>query len=167
LRYTVVSLLVALAAIGPPLALGVNVTWAGTTTGTSVTVSGLDNLAKTVDTYSKGNGGKILGIGLGIAGMGIIAAGRLGLGAMAALAGIGAAFVPSIIGTAFDATSAAPLGLSPTEVVHPTAWWSPALGVLYPALLALRCAIDPVVLAGLALVRSIQVWSRRSAPAHV
>jgi hypothetical protein len=165
-RYTVVSLLVALVAIGPPLALGVSVVWAGTTTGTSVTVSGLDNLAKTVDTYSKGNGGKILGIGLGIAGMGIIAAGRLGLGAMAALAGIGAAFVPSIIGTAFDATSAAPLSLSPT-VVHSTAWWSPALVVLYPVLLALRCAIDPVVLAGLALVRGIQVWSQRSASAHV
>jgi hypothetical protein len=145
--------LLALVALGPPLALGVGPAWAGTVTGTAVTVSGLDNLTKTVDTYSKGNFGKAMGIGLGLAGMGIIAAGRLGLGAMAALAGVGAAFVPNMIGTAFDATQAAPLVASVPVASGPTAWWSPALGLLYPALLALRLALDPVVVAAVTLSR--------------
>ena len=90
---------------------------------------------------------------LGLAGMGIIAAGRLGLGAMAALAGIGAAFVPNMIGTAFDATQAAPLVASIAGTPGPAAWWTPALGLLYPVLLALRLALDPVVVAAVALSR--------------
>jgi len=147
----VVGMLVALVALGTPLVLGGGQAWAGTVTGTAVTVSGLDNLAKTVDTYSKGNLGKAMGIGLGLAGMGIIAAGRLGLGAMAALAGVGAAFVPNMIGTAFDATQAAPL-VAPTPLVAgPAVWWTPALGLLYLGLLALRLAMDPVVVAAVAL----------------
>ncbi|MGE3540218.1 MAG: hypothetical protein AB7N91_22615 [Candidatus Tectimicrobiota bacterium] len=161
----VLGLLVALVALGPRLARGVGPAWAGTVTGNAVTVSGLDNLAKTVDTYSKGNLGKAMGIGLGLAGMGIIAAGRLGLGAMAALAGVGAAFVPNMIGTAFDATQAMPLVTPPPVVAGPSAWWTPALGLLYPVLLAVRLAIDPVVLAGLALARGLRACTRRLAHA--
>lgn len=145
--------LLVVVAMGSPLALGGHLAWAGTVTGTAVTVSGLDNLTKTVDTYSKGNVGKAMGIGLGLAGMGIIAAGRLGLGAMAALAGVGAAFVPNMIGTAFDATQAAPLAASLPVVSGLTAWWAPALGLLYPVLLVLRLALDPVVVAAVALSR--------------
>lgn len=158
-----VGMLVALVALGPSVALGLGPAWAGTVTGTAVTVSGLDSLAKTVDTYSKGNIGKAMGIGLGLAGMGIIAAGRLGLGAMAALAGVGAAFVPNMIGTAFDATQAASLVDPAPLVAGPAAWWTPALGLLYPGLLALRLAMDPVVLAGLALVQGLRALTRRLA----
>jgi hypothetical protein len=132
---------------------------AGTTTGTAVTVSGLDTLANTVDTYSKGNVGKMLGIGLGIGGMLLMGGGRLGLGGMAATAGLGAAFVPNIIGTAFDSTAAAPLVANP--VLAPlTPWWAPALGLLYPGMLALRLLQDPVVLVALVLA-SVLVRSMR------
>jgi hypothetical protein len=123
---------------------------AGTTDGTAVTVSGLDALANTVDTYSKGNVGKMLGIGLGIGGILLMGGGRLGIGGMAALAGVGAAFVPNIVGTAFDATAAAPLGgLTAGGLL--TAWWAPVLGLLYPAMLVLKGALDPVVWFGVAL----------------
>jgi hypothetical protein len=134
---------------------------AGTTTGTAVTVSGLDNLANTVDTYSKGNFGKMLGIGLGIGGMLLIGGGRLGIGGLASLAGLGAAFVPNIIGTAFDATSAAPLvSLAPGRLL--TAWWAPALGLLYPAMLALKWLLDPVIWLSLALFHMVRYPRRRA-----
>ena len=155
LRGSLVGGLLVLVALGPSLTLGVGPAWAGTVTGNAVTVSGLDNLAKTVDTYSKGNLGKTMGIGLALAGMGIIAAGRLGLGAMAALAGVGAAFVPNMIGTAFDATQAAPLVAPVPLVAGPTTWWAPALGLLYPGLLALRLVLDPVVVAAVTLSRLV------------
>jgi hypothetical protein len=123
---------------------------AGTTSGSGVTVSGLDALANTVDTYSKGNMGKMLGIGLGLGGMLLMGGGRLGIGGLAAMAGVGAAFVPNVIGTAFDATAAAPLlGLSPGSLL--TAWWAPMLGLLYPAMLVLRGVLDPVVWLGVTL----------------
>lgn len=157
--------LLALVALGPPLALGRGLAWAGTVTGTAVTVSGLDNLTKTVDKYSKGNVGKAMGIGLGLAGMGLIAAGRLGLGAMAALAGVGAAFVPNMIGTAFDATEAAPLVTSVSSASGSSGWWPPALGLLSPVLLALRLALDPVVVAAVALSRLLG-RRRRVGPAR-
>jgi hypothetical protein len=134
---------------------------AGTTTGTAVTVSGLDTLANTVDTYSKGNVGKMLGIGLGIGGMLLMGGGRVGLGGMAATAGLGAAFVPNIIGTAFDSTAAAPLVATP--VLAPlTPWWVPVLGLLYPGMLALRLLQDPVVLAALALASVLVRAARRT-----
>jgi hypothetical protein len=151
------SLLAALAS-APSLALGVAPAWAGTTSGKAVTVSGLDDLSATVDTYAKGNVGKVLGIGLGLGGMAIIAAGRLGIGALAAAAGVGAAFVPSLIGTAFDATAAAPLLPSPGPGLLRSAWWAPSLGLLYPVLLALRLLIDPVFLTVLAVGRWGQRW---------
>jgi hypothetical protein len=123
---------------------------AGTTSGTAVTVSGLDALANTVDTYSKGNVGKMLGIGLGIGGMLLMGGGRLGIGGLAALSGVGAAFVPNVVGTAFDATAAAPLGGMAAGSLL-TTWWAPVLGLLYPAMLVLKGALDPVVWFGVAL----------------
>jgi hypothetical protein len=127
---------------------------AGTTTGTAVTVSGLDTLANTVDTYSKGNVGKMLGIGLGIGGMLLMGGGRLGLGGMAATAGVGAAFVPNIMGTAFDATAAAPLvSVVPDGLL--LAWWAPALGLLYPAMLTFKWLLDPVVWLSLGLLQAV------------
>jgi hypothetical protein len=80
----------------------------------------------------------------------LMGGGRLGIGGMAALAGVGAAFVPNIVGTAFDATAAAPLvGLAPGGVL--LAWWAPAMGLLYPVMLLIKSAIDPVVWLGVAL----------------
>ncbi len=119
---------------------------AGTITGTAVTVGGLDNLAATIESYSKGNVGKFLGILLGIAGMAAIAAGRPGVGAGAAASGVGMAFLPSIMGTAFDATAAAPLlGTLPSPALL-TTWWAPLLGGLYPVALSVKFALDPVFL---------------------
>jgi hypothetical protein len=128
---------------------------AGTITGTAVDISGVNNLAATVDSYSKGNLGKMLGVGLGLAGMLILAGGRMGIGALAAAAGVGMAFVPNIIGTAFDATSATPLGaIPPTGLL--TAWWAPATAALYPVLVVWRLVQDPIGLAALALSVSLR-----------
>jgi hypothetical protein len=147
------SVLALTVACGPAVWL-VGTAHAGTTSGTGVTVSGLDNLANTVDTYSKGNVGKMLGIGLGIGGMLLMGGGRLGLGGMAATAGVGAAFVPNIMGTAFDATAAAPLvGASPDGLL--LAWWAPALGLLYPAMLTFKWLLDPVVWLSLGLLQAV------------
>jgi hypothetical protein len=128
---------------------------AGTITGTAVDISGVNNLAATVDSYSKGNLGKMLGVGLGLAGMLILAGGRMGIGALAAAAGVGMAFVPNMIGTAFDATSAAPLGALPPPGLL-TAWWAPATVALYPVLVVWRLVQDPICLAALALSASLR-----------
>jgi hypothetical protein len=61
-----------------------------------------------------------------------------------------------MIGTAFDATQAAPLGASLPLASGPTAWWAPALGLLYPVLLLLRLTLDPVVVAAVALSRLLE-----------
>ena len=121
---------------------------AGTITGTAVDISGVNDLTATADSYAKGNLGKLLGIGLATAGLLAMAGSHLGTGGLIAAAGVGLAFVPNMIGTAFDATSAAPL----TGVVVPpmlTAWWVPATAALYPVLLALRLVQDPVWVAAL------------------
>jgi hypothetical protein len=123
---------------------------AGTITGTAVDISGVNNLAATVDSYSKGNLGKMLGVGLGLAGMLILAGGRMGIGALAAAAGVGMAFVPNMIGTAFDATSAAPLsGIPPAGLLTP--WWAPTTVALYPVLVVWRLVQDPIWLVAMAL----------------
>jgi hypothetical protein len=139
---------------------GVLLVQAGTITGTAVDISGVNNLAATVDSYSKGNLGKMLGVGLGLAGMLILAGGRMGIGALAAAAGVGMAFVPNMIGTAFDATSAAPL-VGATGPGLLTAWWAPATVVLYPVLLAWRVVHDPICLVVLAL--SLRLRQSRAA----
>ncbi len=149
------SSVVLLAVVG----FGVSTALAGTISGTAVTVSGLDNLAATIESYAKGNLGKFLGILLGIAGMAAIAAGRPGVGAGAAASGVGMAFLPSIMGTAFDATAAAPLlGALPSPPLL-TAWWAPLLGSLYPLALSVKFALDPVVLACQVLV-VLAGWQR-------
>jgi hypothetical protein len=139
-----------LAAVTLVLGHGLPLAQAGTITGTAVDISGVNNLAATVDSYSKGNLGKMLGVGLGLAGMLILAGGRMGIGALAAAAGVGMAFVPNMIGTAFDATSAAPpSGMPPAGLL--TAWWAPATATLYPVLVVWRLVQDPICLVALAL----------------
>jgi hypothetical protein len=121
---------------------------AGTITGTAVDISGVNDLTATVDSYAKGNLGKLLGIGLATAGLLAMAGSHLGAGGLIAAAGVGLAFVPNMIGTAFDATSAAPLvGVAAPTLL--TGWWAPATVVLYPVFLAGRVALDPVWLLAL------------------
>lgn len=134
---------------GLTLALGgVPLAHAGTITGTAVTISGVDDLTATGEHYMKGNMGKFLGIGLAAAGLLGMAGGYLGTGGIVTASGIGLAFVPNMVGTAFDATSAAPLvgAAAPTLL---TAWWAPATAALYPVFLAARVVQDPVWVAAL------------------
>ena len=134
---------------GLTLALGgVPRAHAGTITGTAVDISGVNDLTATADSYAKGNLGKLLGIGLATAGLLTIAGSHLGTGGLITAAGVGLAFVPHMIGTAFDATSAAPLAgaAAPTLL---TAWWAPLTAALYPVFLAGRVVLDPVWLLAL------------------
>ena len=78
--------------------------------GTAVTLGGLDSFANTVQSYLKGNVGKMLAMILAIAGIAMVVMGRTGLGISGLGSGIAIAFVPNIIGSAFDATAADPLG---------------------------------------------------------
>jgi hypothetical protein len=151
-----------LVAVSGPAAWLVAPAHAGTIgSGSAAAISGLDNLASTVNEQAKGGLGKMLGIGVGIGGMLVMAGGRLGTGALAAASGVGMAFVPDIYTTAFDATTAAPLVTGPALVVL-TAWWAPALALLWPAVLALKWALDPVVWGSLALIGTLRgAWARR------
>ena len=133
---------------------------AGTTAGTAVTIAGLDNLSATVNTQAKAGAGKALGILMALGGLATLAAGRPGLGIAGLGGGVAMAFVPNIIGTAFDATAAAPV----TPVVTAfgsawSAWWTPLLAALYPVLLSVRVLQDPIVLSCLALVVALRLWS--------
>jgi hypothetical protein len=137
---------------GLTLALGgIPQAHAGTITGTAVDISGVNDLTATADSYAKGNLGKLLGIGLATAGLLAMAGSHLGTGGLIAAAGVGLAFVPNMIGTAFDATSAAPLAgpVAPTVL---TAWWAPATAALYPVFLAGRMVQDPIWLLALTAV---------------
>jgi hypothetical protein len=155
---------IALAAFSLPVAFGVGTAQAGTTTGAPVTISGVDNLANTVDTYAKGNLGKVVGIALGLAAAGLTVAGRTGAAALAAGGSLGGAFVPSMVGTAYDATAAAPIAVAPVLAQAAAPWWEPALGLLYPAMLVLKWGRDPVFLAAL-LVVVLGVRALRHTPA--
>ena len=77
---------------------------AGTISGTGVTLGGLDNFAETVETYLKGNVGKMIGMLIAVAGIAMVVAQKMALGLSGLGAGIAIAFVPNIIGTAFDTT---------------------------------------------------------------
>ena len=146
---TCAALGAALVLVGVALALGsVPLARAGTITGTAVDISGVNDLTATADSYAKGNLGKLLGIGLATAGLLTIAGSHLGTGGLITAAGVGLAFVPHMIGTAFDATSAAPLAgaAAPTLL---TAWWAPLTAALYPVFLAGRVVLDPVWLVAL------------------
>ena len=135
---------------------------AGTISGTGVTLGGLDNFAETVETYLKGNVGKMIGMLIAVAGIAMVVAQKMALGLSGLGAGIAIAFVPNIIGTAFDTTAAAPLlGAS---VFTPWASGSGLLErlaqvglvLLWPVALALKFGRDPVVWLALGLVVALR-----------
>ena len=155
------------------LALG-GVTWlyelqgwlveAGTMTGTAVDIGGLNNFAKTVENYAKGNVGKMVGVVMGIGGLGMAMTGRMGAGIGVLGSGLGVAFVPNMMGTVFDATTAAPL-IPGAVVVQPVTVLSTALATLgqsvggqallaalYPVAVFLKWVRDPVVWGAAAVV---------------
>ena len=135
---------------------------AGTISGTGVTLGGLDNFAETVETYLKGNVGKMIGMLIAVAGIAMVVAQKMALGLSGLGAGIAIAFVPNIIGTAFDTTAAAPL-MGATAFV-PWACGSGLLNLLaqvgfvllWPVALALKYGRDPVVWLALALVVALR-----------
>ena len=126
--------------------------------GTAVTLGGLDSFANTVQEYLKGNVGKMLAMILAIAGIAMVVAGKMGLGISGMACGIAIAFVPNIIGDAFDATEAATLAGA-----LPFAPWAAGDGVLnllaraglvllWPLVLVLTYGRDPVVWLALGIV---------------
>ena len=137
---------------------------AGTMTGTAVDIGGVNNFAKTVETYAKGNVGKMVGVVMGVGGLGMALTGRMGAGIGVLGSGLGVAFVPNMMGTVFDATTAAPLVAMAPAVQPATALGSvlAALGqsvagqallaALYPVALALKWLRDPMMWSALALV---------------
>jgi hypothetical protein len=137
---------------------------AGTPPGTAVTISGLDDLSATVDAQAKNGSGKALAILMGLGGLAMLAAGRPGIGIGGLGAGVAMAFVPNIIGTAFDATAAAPVLPVATALssAWSAAWWTPLLAALYPVLLGVRVLQDPIVLSCLALACALRLgWAAR------
>ena len=141
---------------------------AGTIKGKGITLTGVDALAGTVQTYAKGNVGKMLGMIIAIGGIVGMATQRIGMGLCGLGAGIALAFVPNMIGKAFDATTAAPLvGMAPFV---PWASGPGALNLLaqmglaslWPLMLVLKYVRDPVVWVALgmvALMRRSQAWA--------
>ena len=77
--------------------------------GTAITLGGLDSFANTMQTYAKGNLGKMVGMIIAMAGIAGMAFQKIAMGLCALGAGVAIAFVPNIIGTAFDTTAAATL----------------------------------------------------------
>ena len=129
---------------------------AGTMTGTAVDIGGVNNFAKTVETYAKGNVGKMVGVVMGIGGLGMAMTGRMGAGIGVLGSGLGVAFVPNMMGTVFDATTAAPLvpvaATAPTTVLGTvlnalgqSIAGQALLAALYPVALVLKWVRDPVV----------------------
>ena len=130
--------------------------------GTAVTLGGLDSFANTVQEYLKGNVGKMLAMILAIAGIAMVVAGKMGLGISGMACGIAIAFVPNIIGDAFDATEAA-------SVAHaaPFVPWAAGEGLLnllarvglvllWPLVLALKYGRDPVVWLAVGIVLALR-----------
>ena len=137
---------------------------AGTMTGTAVDIGGLNNFAKTVEDYAKGNVGKLVGVVMGVGGLGMAMTGRMGAGIGVLGSGLGVAFVPNMMGTVFDATTAAPL-IPVAVVVQPVTILSTALATLgqsvagqallaalYPVVVFLKWVRDPVVWGAVAVV---------------
>ena len=130
--------------------------------GTAVTLGGLDSFANTVQEYLKGNVGKMLAMVLAIAGISMVVMGRMGLGLSGLGSGIAIAFVPNIIGDAFDATAAAPLA-----GIAPLAPWAAGDGaldllaqaglvLLWPLLPLLKYGPDPVVWLALGIALALR-----------
>ena len=145
--------------------------------GTAVTLGGVDSFANTVQTYLKGNVGKMLAMVLAIAGIAMVVAGKMGLGISGLASGVAMAFVPNIIGDAFDATAADPLAGGAAFVP-----WAAGDGVLnvlaqaglvllWPVLPVMKYGQDPVVLATVALVLALRpTWvyaGFRSVAGHI
>ena len=136
---------------------------AGTITGgTAVTLGGVDSFANTVQSYLKGNVGKMLAMVLAIAGIAMVVAGKMALGISGLGSGIAIAFVPNIIGDAFDATAADPIGGVASFVP-----WAAGDGVLnllaqagfvllWPVVPVMKYGQDPVVLAMVGLVFALR-----------
>ena len=130
--------------------------------GTAITLGGLDSFANTLQTYAKGNLGKMVGMIIAIAGIAGMAFQKIGMGLCALGAGIAIAFVPNIIGTAFDTTAAATL--TPAAPFVPMFAGGGFLNVLvqagltalWPVMLAVKYVRDPVVWVALAMVALIR-----------
>lgn len=130
--------------------------------GTAITLGGLDSFANTVQTYAKGNIGKMVGMIIAMAGIAAMAFQKVTMGMCGLGAGIAIAFVPNIIGTAFDTTAAAPL--TPAAPFVPLASGSGLLNLmaqvgltlLWPVMAALKYVRDPVVWLTLGLVALVR-----------
>lgn len=126
--------------------------------GTAIALGGLDSFAKTVDKYAKGNLGKMIGMIIAMAGIAGMAFQKMAMGLTALGAGIAIAFIPNIIGTAFDTTAASPLAAGPAFV--PWAAGSGVLNtlaqiglaVLWPVAVMVKYLRDPVVWLAVCLV---------------
>ena len=126
--------------------------------GNAIALGGLDSFAKTVDKYAKGNLGKMVGMIIAMAGIAGMAFQKVGMGLTALGAGIAIAFVPNIIGTAFDTTMASPL-----TAAAPFVPWAAGSGVLntlaqigfvtlWPVAAVVKMLRDPVTWLALSLV---------------
>ena len=119
--------------------------------GTAITLGGLDSFANTLQTYAKGNLGKMAGMIIAMAGIAGMAFQKIAMGLCALGAGIAIAFVPNVIGTAFDTTAAATL--TPAAPFVPLLAGSglfnllaqAGLTALLPLMLATKYMRDPVV----------------------
>ena len=126
--------------------------------GTAIALGGLDSFAKTIDKYAKGNLGKMVGMIIAMAGIAGMAFQKIGMGLTALGAGIAIAFVPNIIGTAFDTTAA-----SPMNAAVPFVPWAADGGILntlaqvglvalWPVSAAAKVLRDPVTWLALSMV---------------
>ena len=131
---------------------------AGTITGgTAITLGGLDSFANTVQTYAKGNIGKMVGMIIAMAGIAAMAFQKITMGLCGLGAGIAIAFVPNIIGTAFDTTAAAPLTAAAPFVSLAAGsgllnlMAQVGLTLLWPVMAVVKYGRDPVVWLALGL----------------
>ena len=126
--------------------------------GTAITLGGLDSFANTLQTYAKGNLGKMVGMIIAMAGIAGMAFQKIAMGLCALGAGIAIAFVPNIIGTAFDTTAAATLTpAAPLVPVFAGGGFFNLLGqagltALWPLMVAVKYVRDPVVWVALGMV---------------
>ena len=130
--------------------------------GTAITLGGLDSFAKTVETYAKGNLGKMVGMIIAIGGIASMAFQKIAMGLCGLGAGIAIAFVPNIIGTAFDTTAASPL-----TAAAPFVPWAAGSGILNilaqigfvmlgPVAAVVKIVRDPVTWLALSLVALVR-----------
>ena len=126
--------------------------------GTAITLGGLDSFAATVQDYMKGNIGKMLGMIIAVGGIAAMAFSKIAMGLCGLGAGVAIAFVPNIIGTAFDTTAAATL--TPVAPFVPLAAGGGllnlaaqlGLAMLWPVMVLVKYVRDPVVWVALGMV---------------